>query len=318
MVWREGGRATRRPEQSGLDEPPVVRAGTHGPDLVPGVLGVGLGAFEVFALYRGRARFPAALMGRVRAGVRDLLGSAAANAIHRSTPPSSTSMSWMWRSASSMRRFSAPRPPGVRSGPVGRRVSGGRRCRPWRAAIGSVMAGALRTRFRLAHSLRYSASIPRASVVPGRRSSGIHVRTPDMYVRMVFGAISRAMRPATHSTYVAVVQGRATSLPRSPRGSRGRAVGRSRQAPPGERTETRAAVIWVNDGLFSITITAGSDYSVESADRSNSLARSHGPRRLPPHRHPHRTRERPDPDPRFYGHVRTGRPPSAGRCLPAG
>ncbi|MFJ7268701.1 hypothetical protein ACIQV3_18995 [Streptomyces sp. NPDC099050] len=59
------------------------------------------------------------------------------------------------------------------------------------------------------HSLRYSAGIPRASVVPGRWSSGIHVRTPDMYVRMVFGAISRAIRPATHSTYVAVVQGRA-------------------------------------------------------------------------------------------------------------
>lgn len=33
---------------------------------------------------------------------------------------------------------------------------------------------------------------------------------------------------------------------------------------------TESAVIWVNDGLFSIT--GGSDYSVESADWSNSLA----------------------------------------------
>jgi hypothetical protein len=77
-------------------------------------------------------------------------------------------------------------------------------------SIASVIGGALRARFRLPHSLRYSASMPRSSAVPGFLSSGIQVRTPLMYVRIVFGAISRAMRLATHSTYVAVAQGRST------------------------------------------------------------------------------------------------------------
>ncbi|MFJ7268702.1 DUF6000 family protein [Streptomyces sp. NPDC099050] len=57
---------------------PVVGAGTRSPDLVPGVLGAGWGAVEVLAFYRGRAWFPAALLCRVGAGVRDVLTTAAA------------------------------------------------------------------------------------------------------------------------------------------------------------------------------------------------------------------------------------------------
>jgi len=73
------------------------------------------------------------------------------------------------------------------------------------------MAGAFLTRCRLFQLLAYSLMRPLTTRVPGLASSGCMARTADLWARRVFGLyLSRAMRAAMYSMYVAVVHGTAT------------------------------------------------------------------------------------------------------------